>query len=397
MTDREFKLTRIALKQFRSLKDVDVELGQLTVLVGPNGSGKSNVLDSLRLVAESLTSSLDQALRNRGGVGEVRRRSQGHPTHFVIHLEFAGKSEDGSGFTGFYSFEVGAVKGGGYRLAKETCRVDTASGRTWFEVVGGTLKNASDNVAAVMPPANDQRLYLVVAAGRPEFLPIYEGLAGITVFSPVPDVIRQPQSPDLGDFLSRDGANLASVVHRLERTREGQAAKARIEDYLRVIVPGMKGVSRDSLGPWETLEFTQEVSGSAAPWRFPAQSVSDGTLRALAVLTALFASTGQVLGPIGIEEPESALHPAAAAVLMDALRDASERRQVIVTSHSADLLDRDDFSVDEILAVRSEGGETIVGRLDVGGETALRESLYTPGELLRRDQLLPARLTKPTA
>ncbi len=191
--------------------------------------------------------------------------------------------------------------------------------------------------------------------------------------------------------------NLASVIHRLERTNEGQAAKAKIEDYLRVIVPGMKGVSRDSLGAWETLEFTQEVSGSASPWRFPAQSVSDGTLRALAVLTALFASTGQVLGPIGIEEPESALHPAAAAVLMDALRDASERRQVIVTSHSADLLDRDDFSVDEILAVRSEGGETIVGHLDAGGERALRESLYTPGELLRRDQLLPAKLDRTLA
>ncbi|MFT3662919.1 MAG: AAA family ATPase [Gordonia sp. (in: high G+C Gram-positive bacteria)] len=390
MTDREFMVTRIMLKQFRSLKDIDVELGRLTVLVGPNGSGKSNVLDSLRLVAESLTSSLDQALRNRGGVGEVRRRSQGHPTHFGIHLEFSGQAADGSVFTGFYGFEVGAVKGGGYRLAKETCRVDGASGSTWFKVVGGTLKGASDDVAAVMPPANDQRLYLVVAAGRPEFLPVYEGLSGITVFSPVPDVIRQPQSPDLGDYLSRDGANLASVIHRLERTKDGRAAKARIEDYLRVIVPGMKGVSRDSLGPWETLEFTQEVSGSDAPWRFPAQSVSDGTLRALAVLTALFASAGRVLGPIGVEEPESALHPAAAAVLMDALRDASERRQVIVTSHSADLLDRDDFRVDEILAVRSVGGETIVGRVDAGGEIALRESLYTPGELLRSDQLLPA-------
>ena len=60
MADREFTLTRIKLSQFRSLKDIDVKLGKLTVLVGPNGSGKSNVLDFLRLVSESLTTSLDQ-------------------------------------------------------------------------------------------------------------------------------------------------------------------------------------------------------------------------------------------------------------------------------------------------------------------------------------------------
>ncbi|MEZ5213157.1 AAA family ATPase [Gordonia sp. (in: high G+C Gram-positive bacteria)] len=382
------------LKQFRSVKHADVRLGRLTILVGPNGSGKSNVLDALRLVAESLNTSLDQALRNRGGVGEVRRRSQGHPTHFLIDLEFTGTDEipgvtdddevvwGARPFGGRYSFEVAAVAGGGYRVSKESCRVDDA----FFEVVGGALKRTSE---AVMPPANDQRLYLVSAAGLPAFLPVFEGLAGITVFSPVPDIIRQPQTPDLGDFLVRDGANLASVLQRLERTESGRKTKARIEEYLRVIVPGMQGVRREALGQWETLQFSQEVAGGTAPWRFPAQSVSDGTLRALAVLTGLFASTGSLRGPIGIEEPENALHPAAAAVLMDALREASERRQVIVTSHSADLLDRDDFSPDEILAVRSVAGETVVGALEPGGDLALRERLYTPGELLRRDQLLP--------
>ena len=117
--------------------------------------------------------------------------------------------------------------------------------------------------------------------------------------------------------------------------------------------------------------------------------MSDGTLRALAVLTALFASSGHTLSPIGVEEPESALHPAAASILMDALRDASERRQVLATSHSADLLDRGGFQESELLAVRSVGGETIVSGLDPAGAKAIRESLYTPGELLRIDQLLP--------
>jgi hypothetical protein len=76
---------------------------------------------------------------------------------------------------------------------------------------------------------------------------------------------------------------------------------------------------------------------------------------------------------------------------LDALRDASERRQVIVTSHSPDLLDRHDFKLAELRAVRAINGETIIGALDEAGSLALREDLYTPGELLRTDQLLPAR------
>jgi predicted ATPase len=153
----------------------------------------------------------------------------------------------------------------------------------------------------------------------------------------------------------------------------------------------MRGVRRSDLGNWETLQFIQDVPGAKSPWRFQAQSVSDGTLRALGVLVALFAGTGGTLSTVGIEEPESALHPAATRVLLDALRDASERRQVIVTSHSPDLLDRHDFKLSELRAVRSINGESVIGELDQAGALALRENLYTPGELLRTDQLLPAR------
>jgi hypothetical protein len=322
-------------------------------------------------------------------VAEVRRRSTGHPTHFAIDLNFAG-----AGYIGEYGFEVGAVRGGGFRVTNEYCGVwlDSRSDDGYryadasFKVAGGRLVNSTEQV---MPPVNDQRLYLVAAAGLAPFLPVFQGLSGISVFNLNPDVMRQPQTPDSGEFLRRDGSNIASVVHRIQRTNRGQADKARIEEYLRQIVPGMHGVAGAELGNWETLEFSQDVPGARSPWRFQAQSVSDGTLRALGVLVALFADTGETLSTIGIEEPESALHPAAAGVLLDALRDASDRRQVVVTSHSPDLLDRHDFDLSELRAVRSIGGETVIGELDGAGALALREDLYTPGELLRTDQLLP--------
>lgn len=388
MTLDTFVLSRVQLKQFRSIASADVALGRLLFLVGPNGSGKSNFLDALRLLSDSLQTSLDQALRARGGIGEVRRRSTGHPTHLAVEVDF-----EGDGFRGSYGFEVAAVRGAGFRVSRERCAIDfdpkpgVDLGRSaHFAVKDGLLTSHSESV---MPPVNDHRLYLVASAGIDSFRPVFDGLAGISVFSVNPDVIRRPQTPDSGEFLLRDGANLASVLHRLERSKAARGDSTRIEDYLRLIVPGMQGVKRVELGSWETLEFSQDVPGAEHPWRFRAQSVSDGTLRALGVLVSLFASTGNTRSPIGIEEPESALHPAAAGVLLDALRDASERRQVIVTSHSPDLLDRRDIEFGEIYAVRSVGGETVIGELDEAGAFALREQLFTPGELLRTDQLLP--------
>jgi predicted ATPase len=123
--------------------------------------------------------------------------------------------------------------------------------------------------------------------------------------------------------------------------------------------------------------------------KFQATNMSDGTLRALGVLVALLQATGRFPLVVGVEEPETALHPAAVAVLLDAARDASRHAQVILTSHSPDLLDRDDIPDDALLAVSAEHGRTVIGRVDEAGRAALRDHLFTAGELLRMNQLEP--------
>src|SRR5438105_7917777 len=80
-------IERVSLGNYRSFATCDVPLGPLMFLVGPNGAGKSNFLDAWSLVAESLRSSLGQALLNRGGIEEVRRRSPGHPNSCDIRLD----------------------------------------------------------------------------------------------------------------------------------------------------------------------------------------------------------------------------------------------------------------------------------------------------------------------
>ena len=142
----------------------------------------------------------------------------------------------------------------------------------------------------------------------------------------------------------------------------------------------------------ETLELRQHVQGASDAWRFPAINMSDGTLRALAILVALFQAGHDPQVPlIGMEEPETALHPAASGVLRDCILEASRSVQVIVTSHSADLLDDPDLPAETIRAVESTGGRTEIGTLDDASRSALKDRLYTAGELLRVGQLAPDR------
>jgi predicted ATPase len=110
---------RVVLRNYKSIGYCDVELGALTYLVGPNGSGKSNFLDALHLVRDALSGSLDNALNERGGLAEVRRRSSGHPTHFGIRLEFT--LPDGE--SGYYAFNIGAVVGRSYEVQTEVCAI----------------------------------------------------------------------------------------------------------------------------------------------------------------------------------------------------------------------------------------------------------------------------------
>ena len=164
------------------------------------------------------------------------------------------------------------------------------------------------------------------------------------------------------------------------------------------MVPGIAGVDRKPVGPVDTLEFRQRVNGARHPRRFHADSMSDGTLRILGLLVALFQANGGHDGRslVGIEKPEVVLHPAAAGVLSDALSDAAERKQVLVTTHSADLLDEEECDRSCVLAVVSDDGITRIGPLDEVGASVIRDRLYAAGELLRMDKLEPdASLSRP--
>nr|VFK29454.1 MAG: Predicted ATPase [Candidatus Kentron sp. MB]VFK74784.1 MAG: Predicted ATPase [Candidatus Kentron sp. MB] len=380
MTDSAF-LTRVILRNYKSIANCDVRLGPLTYLVGPNGSGKSNFLDALHFVRNALENSLENALNLRGGVSEVRRGSSGRPTHFGIRFEF--RMRDGQ--LGYYAFQIGAVAEGLYEVQTEECTIGGKGKGPFFLVERGKVVETSEKTfPAVMP----DRLALVNASGSPAFRPVFDALMAMGFYNLNPKLIRDHQKPQDGRILKSAGENIASVIGHLERT--APESKKIIEEYLQIVVPTIRGVRRERMGSMETLEFRENVAWTNDPWSFDAGNVSDGTLRALGILTALFQGNRDYAPSlIGIEEPETALHPGASGALREALQRASEKAQVLVTTHSPELLDDMDLPLESLFAVKADDGETRLAPVDEGSKKALRERLFSAGELLRLNQLEP--------
>jgi predicted ATPase len=361
-------IRRVRLLAYRSILECDVLLGPLAYLVGPNGSGKSNFLDALHLVADALDASLEQALRARGGLAEIMSRGhdQGRTARIEIEVQLA---DDGAAT---YALDLGPLTK--TLVASEECRVSLPGTEAFFTTRLGEILSSEP----LLPSPGPDRLYLPSAASLPVFRPVFDVLRQMAFYDFNLGVIKAPQNPDSGTRLAPDGSNLASVIERLGKDAPEQ--KRIIEEYLGAVVPGVAGVEGVPLESYRSLVFQQRLG------RFAARSVSDGTLRALAVLTAAFQDAP---GLIGMEEPETGVHPAAAAVLREALTEASRHRQLVVTSHSPELLDDPGIAAESIVAVRASDGVTELGPLDGAGQLALREHLYTAGELLRLDQLSP--------
>ncbi len=372
---------RVRLRNWRSIAACDVTLGGLTFLLGRNGAGKSNFLDAFQFVSDALNTSLDHAFRDRGGIGDVRRKSGGHPNHFAMRFDLTLPD----GIQAAYSLRIGAKPSGGFVVQDERgeLRGGPLFGGAVFHVKDGQVHETS---APSMPKLTDDRLSLVALSGIADFRPLFEALASSAVYSLNPRQIAAMQRPDPKELLQLDGSNAAGVLRRLTN-----GAPASLSEYLARIVPGITAVETQSIGPLEQVHFKQAMRGSRHEWSFPATSMSDGTLRAFGTILALLQASAhdgsRQARLIGLEEPEMALHPAAAAALLAAIREGARHAQVLVTSHSPELLDNPDISADQLLAVMNDDGQTHIGRLDAPTMTILRERLMTAGELLRQDQL----------
>lgn len=370
------RVREVQIRNYKSIGQTTVNLGALTILVGANGSGKSNFLDVLAFVSECLTNSVELAFKSRGGLASVRRRSGGHPTHIGIRIV----ADLDADVVADYSFEIAAEKGEHFSIARERCHVSRFMGdQHTFEVERGEFISAIDGIRPSVAP---DRLALFAASATPEFRPVYDFLTGMRFYSIVPSELRKLQPPDAGDVLRADGSNAAAVLRRIKV--EAPDRWHRISSLLAAAVSGIESADHKSVAQWETVEFRQDV-GQKYPWTFDALNVSDGTLRLLGLLIAVYQPGRATV--LGIEEPEATVHPAVAEQILEVLVDAARFRQVLVTTHSPDLLDFRDLEDDQLRVVTNPQNSTVIATLSDTTRQAVREHLFTSGELLRTGEL----------
>jgi predicted ATPase len=349
------------------LTPVIVPLGRMTLLVGQNSAGKSSFCDALAFITDIMRRGLPAAIDNgdnRKGIVSLRR--QGGDT-LCIRLD-----AEAEGIVGHYELELTATNDG-YRVVKEC-----AQWKASFAIKSGEWQGEPLAGASVPPGPTD--LLMPLLRNDPRFRELGELLAGMVVYSVPPSVLRQsrsnaPARPMDGrgeDWPSAleavlSGPNRASLIVALNRltgdivdVRVETAAKQRIVRFLHR-PPEMESGER-----WANAD--QE---------------SDGTLRAAALLTALLQDPLPAV--IAIEEPELAIHPGALEILFDFLQSAHQKTQVIVTTHSPDLLDR--FEPELVRVVIRDGVATQITAMEADQYYAVKKGLTTLGAMLRTETL----------
>ena len=375
---------RIVIKNYKSIAACDVRLGPLSFLVGPNGSGKSNFLDALAFVADSLRDSIDAALDRRGGFFNVCRELDTGAEEFGIRLECETNNLELQ-----YSFAL-RLDGDRIRISRESCRVSKQGSSTkssYYVVEDGQIISSSMQ----HPPAvYSDRLYLIYASGDKCFRSVFEALSGATVYKIDPDSMRIIDKHGTGQKLKRNGANVARIIHHLQH--HAPDLKTLIDECMQKILPGFETVECVNIpGDSETLVLLfSEVRPDGTIYRTTAMQMSSGTLRALGILAMLFQipqRNGKYLPFMAIEEPEEGLHPNALGVLLDSFTYASNSSQIVVSSHNSDLLDDKKIPAESILAVSKTTQGTQIGAIDEAGRSAIKDRLFTAGELLRANAL----------
>lgn len=374
-------ITEVQIRNYKSIAQSVTKLEPFTAFVGSNSAGKSNFIDALAFLKECLSESIDLAFKNRGGIVAVRRRSGGHPTNIGIRLRLVLKDRS----TGDYAFEIAAKPNQKERfvVARERCVVRRVRGGvSTFEVQKGEFLK---EIPGIRPKVIPDRLALYAASGTEEFRPIYDHLTAMQFYSIVPTRLRELQEPDPGAFLKPDGSNAAAVLKRLGE-EENLDRYNRVCRLLSKVADGVQKVEYRAVGQRETLQFKQDV-GLSQPWRFDALNMSDGTLRVLGLLLGVYQANPTSL--VAIEEPEATVHPAVAELIVQVLLDASKERQILITTHSPDILNYEGLNDNQIRVIRMEHGQSIVAPVSQGGRKAIRDRLYTAGELLRTNELNP--------
>lgn len=358
-------INRLIVRNLLSIRELDITLDKINVLVGPNASGKSNIVRALQLI-QSLTQGAPQLPGYTYEALHFAYNMYHEPIVVSIwsgdvnvSLSIGGEKyveevlrgrdvllrHDGEGLSVNYRDRAGSLKGGPLPL---------------YDTVGfmNTRKNVYRSVFSLKPPLDSD----------PDLDKVFKLVRNIGVFSFVPQSIRARSSIKEMPVVGYNGEHLARFLLELYLKRRKDFS--RIESVLSDLVGEVEEIVPSIEG--EHVEIRIKVKGIEEP--LPPQNISDGTLRLLALVTVLNAGYSVV----AIEEPENCIYPRLLEAFVDLARKSPS--QVIITTHSPYLLDH--FKPEEVYLVSKRGLETVVTRLsDTKEVEAVKRFLEEGGTL----------------
>ncbi len=363
------RLTRLVLKNWRNFTSLDVELRGRAFIVGPNASGKSNLLDAIRFLHDlvSVGGGFQSATAKRGGISKIRCLSARQDPLVGLLVE-VGDDREPTQWT--YDLE----------FSQDSHRVPTIRKERVLqgprEILNRPQPEDEDD------PKRLTQTFLEQVNVNREFRGLVEFLSSIRYLHIVPQLVREPDrsvgrrnDPYGGDFLEQ-------IATTNKKTQAGRLA--RIQRVLKVAVPQLSKVE-----VWKDPKGTPHLRGKYEHWRPQGAwqtegEFSDGTLRLTGLLWA--ALDGE--GPLLLEEPELSLHPEVVRFVPQIFARMQRRtgRQVVISTHSPDLLRDEGIGLDEVLLLRPGPEGTIVESASSLGQVAtlLRHGVDLPEAVLPR-------------
>lgn len=372
--DGEPALRKIELQNILSFRDVEINLSHLNVLVGPNGAGKSNLLRVISFMGAIARLDLLPAIEFFGGfkrllfAGETKSRTIKIKFEATVTKYSSAKAKDVYEIS-FWSRNNGnshivsrnetfAFK----RYAGRGRRITVRGGKFYFQEIGPKSNDAKKSIIPIGTTSAGLATLrkLGESYGAEQADQIAKLFEDFRVFEVDAQRAAQPSfrhksSPSL---LS-NASNLASYLYHINQQRP-DIFKA-ISDDLREVVPSVEGLEVRSYGAGQDEGFIVELRETGLKEPTPLAAASFGTVRALSLFAMLHDPNPPLL--TCMEEIDHGLHPHALDRVVDRLREASTRTQIIAVTHSPALVNR--LRPEELIVFeRGETGETIIPFID---------------------------------
>lgn len=333
-------LSRIQVKGFKSIREMDLELRALNVLIGANGAGKSNFVQVFYLLNQIMESRLQSYVAKLGGADNLLYFGQKATNELRIRLHFDPNGYDVAltptiGDSFYFSTEQFWYHKDPY---PQPYVVELGSGHTETQLYEESAQHLTKKaVDYVVESIKSWKLYQ---------------------FHDTSDSAKVKKTGDIGDneYLHSDASNLAAFLYLMRETQPEHYN--RIVKTIHLIAPFFDDFNlRPSPFNPETirLEWREKTSDKL----FNAGALSDGTLRFMCLATLLL----QPVLPetVLIDEPELGLHPFAISVLASLLRSAAGKTQVIVSTQSVPLVNQ--FAPEDVIVVDRIDGQSVFKRL----------------------------------